>query len=509
MSYNIVLVDDEPIIIESLKKIIASNFPKFKIVGEAGNGNDAYYLIKELKPHIALVDIQMPFCDGLELIKAFHKESSDTSFVLLTAHREFEYAKEAISLGVKDYLLKPLRLDSLKKCFNKITSEIDSISNQSSLLVNYKNILPETIKHNWIELLNGKNSSELFQKSIKDFLWNMKSPYILYMLSKTDLSPQEFHLIERMFYSAFRNNDCFICHCGEHIYFLLSDTFSNRSKIVKFRESFLNERNPNVFLYESGKFTSLNQLKELCSHLAHMAEKNFYYGYTSNIINETHCSKLSKPVCFTASFDFSSIVELLRFHKYEEAKAELSKTLKDIADKRQASPDVLMKAVAELIRRIMQQFTADPALELNITWSLQEKLFKTQTIEAFASEFKNMFEYALEKIQDYNVVQDKVIETAYTYCSQYYYKDISLDHIALKVHMSKNYFCTYFKKKTGLSFYSYLTQLRIDIAKEYLLHSNKKIADIATETGYMNTSHFGKLFKEITGMTPIQYREKR
>ncbi|PKM58260.1 MAG: hypothetical protein CVU98_01915 [Firmicutes bacterium HGW-Firmicutes-3] len=506
MSYSAVIVDDEPIILESLKKIITSNFSDIKVVGQSNNSTDAFNLITSLHPHIAIIDIQMPPSNGIELIKRLKDTSLETHYVLLTAHREFEYAKRAIALNVEDYLLKPLQTDALIECLNKIKNKINSKNSQSNLINNYQKLLPEVIKHNFIDLINGIDGFIIFQSSIKDFLWNMKEPFIAYMFSIDEKYRNEIPKLESVFYTIFNTNDSFICEYNNHIYLLISDNFNNRSKTITFREMIINDYYINIILYESNRFSRLSKLPDIYKHLLAIESKNFYYGYQDKIINERFRNELSKSIHFDNHISTSSIIDLIRFHKYEDAKNKLFVLLSDIKYEKNVLPEVLKKSLNDLVIEIINNFTLTPSLKLKLKRLLNDEMLCAQTFDLMAQKMNSILDLILQELQNSRVIGDNTINIVYNYCSQYYYKDISLDYIAAKVNMSKNYFCTYFKKKTGNSFNTYLTTLRIDIAKEYLLYSNKKISDIAIEIGYLSASHFGNVFKKNTGMTPMEYR---
>ncbi|MCG8498981.1 MAG: response regulator [Firmicutes bacterium] len=102
----------------------------------------------------------------------------------------------------------------------------------------------------------------------------------------------------------------------------------------------------------------------------------------------------------------------------------------------------------------------------------------------------------------------KTIEIAKRYIQVRYFKDISLESVAKHVHMNSNYFSTLFKNETGENFIEYVTRVRIYNAKELLRDPNLKIYKVCTMVGYYSPKHFSKLFKNLVGVTPTQYREK-
>ncbi|SDX95400.1 response regulator [Paenibacillus sp. CF384] len=115
MSYRILLVDDEPMIKLSMRKIITDTHPDFVIVGDAMDGQEALELAEREQPHVIITDISMPVMGGLELIRAIHEKGWKPEIVILSGYGEFDYAREALRYGVADYILKPIRVSAVKE----------------------------------------------------------------------------------------------------------------------------------------------------------------------------------------------------------------------------------------------------------------------------------------------------------------------------------------------------------------------------------------------------------
>ena len=115
MSFSILLVDDEPMIKLSLRKIITDTHPDFVIAGDAMDGREALELAERTRPHVIVTDISMPVMGGLELIRAVHERGWRPEIVILSGDGEFDYAREALKYGVADYILKPMRPAAVKE----------------------------------------------------------------------------------------------------------------------------------------------------------------------------------------------------------------------------------------------------------------------------------------------------------------------------------------------------------------------------------------------------------
>ena len=139
---KVFLVEDEKIIRESVKHNIPWNMEGLEFVGDAGDGEIAYPMIQQLKPDILITDIRMPFTDGLELSRLVKEVLPEIKIIILSGYSDFDYAKQAINIGVTEYLLKPISseklLQEIKKVAEKIKEERVQSYYQEQLQLNQK-----------------------------------------------------------------------------------------------------------------------------------------------------------------------------------------------------------------------------------------------------------------------------------------------------------------------------------------------------------------------------------
>lgn len=143
---RLMIVEDEQRARRGLKNIIMSLSPDHEIVAEAANGQSALELIKAVKPEVVFTDIKMPFMDGLTLIKEVRKLGFDTKFVIISAYEEFDYARQAISLGVTEYLVKPLIVEDVSGALEALCFKKEENPPVHSLSETYPDAHPVVIK---------------------------------------------------------------------------------------------------------------------------------------------------------------------------------------------------------------------------------------------------------------------------------------------------------------------------------------------------------------------------
>jgi two-component system response regulator YesN len=160
--YKVILVDDEEIIREGLRKTIDWHALGMEVAGTAEDGLDAMELIKELHPEIIITDIKMAFMDGLELIAEVKKIYPETMIIFISGHDEFEYARKAVSLGAFDYILKPIELEYLEKLLLKVRDKLDEARNMEKKI----NFLEEKLKDTKPILLERLFKDVIFGRAV-------------------------------------------------------------------------------------------------------------------------------------------------------------------------------------------------------------------------------------------------------------------------------------------------------------------------------------------------------
>jgi len=171
MFLKVLIADDEPKIRRGLRRLLTQFPEEFSVVGEAEDGEQALELVQTLEPDLILVDIRMPFVDGLEFVRALasRRDGPERRIVVISGHDEFEYARQALSLGVFDYLLKPVEDDHLIETLRRAAADLDhtrSLVDEReqvlSLASKNRDVLLEGI---FREVLTGTSSTDLWVRT--------------------------------------------------------------------------------------------------------------------------------------------------------------------------------------------------------------------------------------------------------------------------------------------------------------------------------------------------------
>lgn len=169
--YRIVVIDDEYIVVEGIKAIIKKRAMDCEVVGSAVDGIDGLEVVRKEKPDLLITDIRMPGMDGLSLIEVIKEELPKTRFIVISGYTEFEYARRAISLGVKGYIDKPITMEKLEEVIAKLTREDEVEGKETSLFELYMgNMMEKVILEKPEELKKDCNVYLNQLKSQIDFL---------------------------------------------------------------------------------------------------------------------------------------------------------------------------------------------------------------------------------------------------------------------------------------------------------------------------------------------------
>lgn len=178
--YKVILVDDEAEVIDMIEKKIHWNDLGFEVAGSATNGVKALELVEKLQPDVVLTDIKMPYMDGLELSRRLNREYPNIYIMLCTGFDEFEYAKEAVHLEIKEYMLKPVNATELSESLTNLKHTLDREReeklNVKKLNDYFQEVLPKLQSNFFISLIEGRVEKKDYERFLQAYQVDMKGP---------------------------------------------------------------------------------------------------------------------------------------------------------------------------------------------------------------------------------------------------------------------------------------------------------------------------------------------
>lgn len=536
---KVFLVEDEMVIRRGIKNSIDWEKEGYIFCGEASDGELAYPMIIKEKPDILITDIRMPFMDGLELCKLVKKELPNIKILILSGYDEFDYAKEAIRLGVTEYLLKPISSGKLLEALNGVSESIRREKEDKDLVRKYMEEMRENTEHEkqkfFEQMIAGNLSMADALETGKKYEMNLSAGMynlLLFRFTLGEENRKSGELLGEVEYAIEKLTErleyVFEFQRGVEgwAFLLMADNEEQMSERVKELSKDLEEimKNYSTIAYFGGIGQPVARLRELEESFRE-AERALAARFTMelNRIISVEDIRMAQNV------DTLDDIEIMSFGEIEKTRTMLEKFLNNGAeDEIDEFVDVYINELPEenLKSVLMRQYIIMDAYI--VMMSFCEKIEGIEgEMQAQSEELKNSMKtiQTLEEIKNYirmllkkiigvrDTISGRrysdIIEIAKDQIRKTYMSDeISLNTIAAEVGMSPSYFSSIFSKEMGKTFVEYLTEIRMDRAKELLMCSSMKTSEIGYEVGYKDPHYFSYIFKKTQNCTPKEFRAR-
>lgn len=496
MSLNVLIVDDEYFIRQRLKKVIPWKELNLNFIGEAENGQEALELAKTRSVDIILLDIKMPKISGIELAEYIYHNYPNIKIIILSGYNDFEYARSAIKYDVTDYLLKPIDRKSL---IESLTSCIHKINAQRK--VEFKLMQLKEMEQNQIlyQYLNGHASYTDIQKNYRDIA-TYPFAMIVSGFIYEEIANAIIELVTRL--SAFGIK----CHTFKEAEFsytilLLFHNQPGAASICALLNSFAQENNSYVFLVHSPVLELTSSLEKYYKGVQY--ELNARYFHMESCVLAMP-ERLAPPLFSDGTSKIrQSLVRILNSNDPKQFHDFMDEIFDEIAERRQIN--YLTLILTEIFLTYHLHYEEDIQFHHNImefTNMILEEEYQLTNLE------DTIISYGLQCMKNYTgSPSDITLARKVTSYIKDNYKnpDLSVAEIANYFQFNSSYLGSVFKKIEGCSILQYLTNIRLDAAKE-MLRTGAKIVDAANENGYSDVFYFSKRFKKKFGYSPKDYQ---
>lgn len=543
---KIFLAEDEVVVRETIKRMIPWEELGFELVGEAADGEMALPLLIRQQPDLLITDIKMPFMDGLTLARLAKKEIPGLKVVILSGYDDFNYAKQAIGIGVEDYLLKPITKNALIERLSEIRSRYEHEKTQKEYYEKFQREMQAYEKNSsrdFFEALVGGSMDmmEVYKRAEKlglDIVAEAYNVLIFTMNCDEDFSRQ------RDEYSSWE---------AESLE-LLENFFAGHSSAMLFRS--------NIFSYgvllkgqretiEENTRACVDEIRKILSRQDGRREWFLAVGQSVERLSQIQKSYHTASRAFSQRYLYDE--NILYYDEMEtmehpggQAETEDNAYLQKV-DVNALNPAILQKFLSNGLQEETENFVKDyfyaigqEPMEslvfrnyviLNVRFSVisfikglgcdTNEMESADTEEVLAESGKNMesaIAYAKKMISQAIEIRDQnsgnknrsILRTAVDFIDSHYMdEEISLNTVANVANVSSNHFSALFSQNMGQTFIEYLTTLRMNKAKELLRCTGMRSSEIAGEIGYKDAHYFSYLFKKTQGMTPSDYRKVR
>jgi two-component system response regulator YesN len=527
--YNILIVDDEIGITEGLKIIIQRGIPECNIMGVAYNGSEGFDYAMEMKPDIILTDIRMPQADGLEMIHKLRGAGSKAIFIILSGYSEFEYAKKAITLGVKFYINKPVEEEELYEVMNKVFLDIEAERARTLRIRNLENTVQNNMKSiKEFVLRDILDSAGDAAESIKYMLESCGFPishkqYVCTILElnceTSDLSENILSaLMERITakLSAYSNTvvlrysamqtAIILSHHEQIDYGQLAISIGDINSEIA--EKWGISATAGIGLVYEDVDGISKSFEEACQALSYKVIKG-----ADTVILYTEIQKVSGSGRVVSEGDIDLLEACLDANDIQGCSQIIDKIFEKMAgDKHLSLMDLQIQCMNILLSGIRKMSVS----QLHVNEFVGKNILSLESITRFKTleQLKNWLTNTIRAIIELKLVgkvpaKKDIITEIKEYVANHFDKEISLAELSERFFINPYYLSQLFKEKTGDTYLSYLTKVRINKAKELLASTSLKVYEICEMVGYSDTNYFSKLFEKFAGCKPTEFKKKQ
>lgn len=527
---QILIIDDELIICELIQRLIDWDSLPVSLIGFAHDSEQALAMIEERRPDIVISDIAIPGENGLRVIEKAEKLVPDASFVIISGHRDFDYAKEAIKFGVEDYLLKPIKEKEINALLGRIVErKLAERKNREETLLKDSIVVEsrETCRGAFLRIATDEDAdiSRCTIESVNGkYFYNFVPGCFRIIVFKLDGRCDE---------SCDRQTDERICR-------RICKTIAEKSGTV-FVESHAALKRHEIHLIVNyppdSKTFQQRYGKELLALIQDCAAKyGDYFSITAALgspqdeIRDIKRSFEHARNLIAHRMDFSNLNLIDDSEPIGEYSTPLVSELEDLVQRE------LNQIAARGERGSWRAFLSHLAsgggsvYEVVATMVVVADIMARRTDEQglLGGEFDE-YRCRMEDCVDINTAltltgklgdayidawlkaleqrDNKPVRVVKDYIEANFSEDITLEKLAKLSFLNPNYLCTVFKKEVGMSVVDYITSARMERAKELLISTPMYIADIARSVGYADMRYFSKQFQRFVGIKPSEYRK--
>ncbi|WP_028608809.1 response regulator [Paenibacillus harenae] len=513
MKDQVLIVDDEPIIRNGLKNFIDWERLGLAVEADCANGLAALDILRSRPVDILITDIKMPVMDGLELTREALKVNPDMKIVLISSYNEFEYVREGMKHGAVDYLLKPtleaeeliavlLRCKEMLAGRRKQADEKNRLAEHTSLLERKR------IEQDIIRLLVSSGGGRFFV----DIFGKQGGSCVCAYVAADGLNEQRerygnlhagivYEDLQALFYEQFRKGGAPILP-GEGLLLIYPCDEEAGLSIARFKA----RAEAELGISLSIGYCVLEETERIETGLRRCrsaAARRFFEGNGRIFVSEETKELYGEENEGYTEMNWHAMLDQIRAEKDNEAVIDRFVTR---WMRKRPAPEQVKREAYELLSAFAYANGDSKTLA-----DFRDNVWRCDTIRQLEEQVRVL---AREMEHPNHLrLNDKghggqLITKAIEYIKQHYREDVTLQDVADSVHVSKSYFSNLFKKQAGQNFIDYLIDLRLHEAKRLLVQDECKIYEVAEKSGFNDVKYFSKLFKKMTRMTPVEYREK-
>lgn len=544
-NYKLLLVDDEEEVRNAILKKIQWEQYGFEVIGAVENGKEALDIAEKITPDVVMTDIKMPFMDGMQLSAVIREKYPTTKIIVLTGFDEFEYAQKAIKLNVMEYLLKPISASELVEVLIKVKAQFDKEIEEKKdiqyLREYYRKSIPILKEKFLTSIVTSILEKEEIEEKCKNYNISLAGNFFAAVIINIDsntpiLKSIDMEQSKAAYTELYDDKELLkfaVLNIAEEIVdkYELGITFLNNDEIVfiavaKSKEKIefiklvfelLEELRQNVQRFLKVSLTI--GIGNICSEATaiNLSYKNaltaldyrLFMGNNRSIWIEDIEPKSAGRIIFDEVKEHA-LTSAIKVGTEEEISSTMNMLFQEISDIRAAIKDYQIYLMEMLTTILKAARNSDVHIDeiFGSNRNLYVELESLRSKEEVLNWFKEISIRTMKHIAKDRQDNCKIlVEQAKNFIKENYCKsDISINTVCENIHISPTYFSFIFKRDTKTTFINYLTQVRMEVAKELLRTTNMKAFEVADKVGYADANYFSYSFKKKFGKSPSEYR---
>jgi two-component system response regulator YesN len=520
MPYQVFFVEDEIVTREGIRDNVDWHAQGFELCGEAPDGEIALPLLQATRPDVLITDIKMPFMDGLQLCKIVRERMPATKVVILSGHDEFDYAQQAVKLGVTEYLLKPVTINQLHQVLQRLALQLDRERKEQEAVRGLRQQVQESraalIERLWFKLLVGAIS--LPDAIEQSELLSVDLIARCYLVVVIRFAPSTGGA--KFDYTAFQ--------CAQDV---VSDVVGSDPDVSVLRKDLeelvlIVKGNLPEYLVEA-RDVLLDQIQarvdqSTCQLIVGLGAPRgritdlgqSFLEALAAVENAARAQGDAPAAGATAAewlkVDKSALEDYLKCGVSEELDEFFDSFILPLGTMHRSTivKNYMLLDIVFTTARLIKQWGGEPEQVVPELNQLEGLLANVDSIEDIKTHAQPILNRALAfRDAQANALHGGVIQQAREYMHEHFMdSDISLHVVASLVGHSPSRFCTVFGEATGQTFKGYLTELRIKRAKELLRTTGLRPAEVSDQVGYNDPHYFNLVFRKATGLSPRDFR---
>ena len=521
MSYKVFFVEDEIVTREGIRDNVNWTANGFEFCGEASDGEMALPLLQATRPDVLITDIKMPFMDGLQLCKIVRERMPWIKIIILSGHDEFEFAQKAIELGVREYLLKPITVQNIHHSLQKIAAQLDLERKEQKSLEELQRQVEENqeaLRERFLQKLvvGAISSTDAIEQGHLFGLDLIARCYLVVILKAEpdDRAEQfdydEYRQVQQIVTGRVENNPDI---------FLLKKDWQELVLVMKGATPEYLEEERDLLLDAIKQDVKKTKYRlTVGSGAPKKRIADIYHSFVEALVNIQNTIDISKPGTNLAmekaellKIDKAAVEQYLKSGTQDgfgEFFAGYIQPLANTALKSYLIKNYIVVDIVIATAKLVKEWGGDIDKVIPELNSIETTLSGIKTIENLREQVCKILVNALAfRDSLFQPQHVKLIQRAKNYIDQCYMEtDLSLIDVAALINLSPSHFSTVFAQETSQTFKDYLTEVRIQKAKELLRTTMLRSSDISYRVGYNDPHYFSFVFKKNTGYSPSEFR---